>query len=639
MTQPTVHWREDGTPVSPQYGDVYRSPGQDGHGGLAQARQVFLQGCGLLAEADSPALWSHAAHWAVLETGFGLGLNFLATWQAWLQDGQRPERLFYSAVEAHPPSADDLLRSVAPFAALQPLARELAAQWHGLLPGVHRLELAQGRVQLTLAVGPVQQGLAELSGVHHSLFLDGFNPRLNPEMWSLDTLRAATRLSAPDARAATWCVAASVRQHLQTCGFEVERVPGLPPKRHALRARRVRAAGPAPAPVTPGRCVVVGAGLAGASVACSLAQRGWQVTVLDQAAQPATGASGLPAGVLAPHVSRDDAPLSRLSRAGVRATLASARLLLREGRDFAASGVLELHPEDKRQRPASWLEPAPHPATAPDSLGPEQALTRTQAERIGIDVAQRPALWHAHAGWLRPAALVRAMLQTPGIRWQGGVTVRGVSPSDAGWCVEAENGSRWPAELVVLCAGFGTVGLSGSALPLNALRGQVAFGPMPTEAGPPLPPFPVNGRGSLLTGLPEQDGPGWVIGSTFERASTSSQTRDSDHALNRERLHALLPEAGRRLDAQWEDGRAGAWAGVRATLPDHLPAVGAWAGARENARPDAHARLPLQLLTGLGARGLSLSVLCGELLAAGLHGEPLPLARSLARRLQAARWA
>ena len=35
---------------------------------------------------------------------------------------------------------------------LLPLARELAAQWFGLAPGVHRLAFAHGRVLLTLAV-------------------------------------------------------------------------------------------------------------------------------------------------------------------------------------------------------------------------------------------------------------------------------------------------------------------------------------------------------------------------------------------------------------------------------------------------------------------------------------------------------
>jgi tRNA 5-methylaminomethyl-2-thiouridine biosynthesis bifunctional protein len=48
--------------------------------------------------------------------------------------------------------------------------------------------------------------------------------------------------------------------------------------------------------------------------------------------------------------------------------------------------------------------------------------------------------------------------------------------------------------------------------------------------------------------------------------------------------------------------------------------------------------LPVHLLTGLGARGLTLALLCADVLTAGLHGEPLPVERSLARRLRAGRW-
>ena len=202
MAAETVHWREDGTPTSPRFGDIYRSAGGDGRGGLAQARQVFLAGCGLLADGDAPSAWAGRPVWQVLETGFGLGLNFLATWQAWLADPQRPARLFYSAVEAFPPEAADIVRSAAPFPELAPLAAELAAQWRGLLPGVHRLQLAGGALQLTLAVGDVQPMLAELSGRFDNVFLDGFDPQKNPAMWSEDVLRAVARLARPGARPA-----------------------------------------------------------------------------------------------------------------------------------------------------------------------------------------------------------------------------------------------------------------------------------------------------------------------------------------------------------------------------------------------------------------------------------------------------
>jgi len=71
-----------------------------------------------------------------------------------------------------------------------------------------------------------------------------------------------------------------------------------------------------------------------------------------------------------------------------------------------------------------------------------------------------------------------------------------------------------------------------------------------------------------------------------------------------------------------------AWAGLRCTLPDRLPAIGAL---------DAERWPGLQVCAGMGARGISLSVLAGELIAAQLEGEPLPLAPSLASRLMARR--
>ena len=88
MADPVVRWRDDGTPFSPRFGDVYRSAGPAG--ALAQARQVFLHGCGLLPTPGQEAVWRGAPRWQVLEAGFGLGLNFLTTWHAWRQAAERP---------------------------------------------------------------------------------------------------------------------------------------------------------------------------------------------------------------------------------------------------------------------------------------------------------------------------------------------------------------------------------------------------------------------------------------------------------------------------------------------------------------------------------------------------------------------
>ncbi len=646
MTHP-VAWLPDGTPRSTLFDDVYRSRGFHGADrGLLQARQVFLQGCGLWSAAGAPLAWQGQRQWHVLETGFGLGLSFLATWQAWQRDPQRPDRLFFSAIEAWPVSAQDILRSVAAWPELQPQAEALAKAWRGLLPGLHRLVFAGGRVQLTLCIGPVEKMLREVDVAVDSVFLDGFSPEVNPDMWSLHTLKAVARLCRPGTRAASWCVKRSVREDLATCGFAVTRADGLPPKVHRLEARydppwtprsrlRPPGLGAAPDPAGGGKsALVLGAGLSGSAVACSLARRGWAVTVLDAGDGVGAGASGLPAGLTAPHVSPDDSVLSRITRAGVRATLQRCAELLEAGTDWFPSGVLEHRVEGKRALPEgeAWPEQG-HAWSTPASA--------EHLAAAGLPL-EAPALWHAMAAWLRPRQLVAAQLATPGISVRWGARVQALQRSARGWlALDAQGQPLAEAQVLILAGGYDTLALLSAlpqalTLPLNPLRGQISMGALADldgPAGPRLPPMPVNGHGSLISGVPLPPAwggqPGWYLGSTFERGCTEALVRDSDHAANHARLATLLPGLSEAMRPAFDPGRAMAWAGVRCTLPDRLPALG----------PIDAERWPgLQVCTGMGARGISLSVLGGELIAAQLEGEPWPLEASLQPRLAASRF-
>ncbi|HWI79763.1 MAG TPA: tRNA (5-methylaminomethyl-2-thiouridine)(34)-methyltransferase MnmD, partial [Ramlibacter sp.] len=223
MSEP-VDWLADGTPRSARFDDVYRTSS----GGLEQARHVFLRGCGL------PDAWAGAQRWIILETGFGLGLNFLAAWQAWKHDPQRPRVLHFVSIEAWPVAAADVLRSAAPYPELESAAAALARQWHGLLPGTHRLEFEAGQVLLTVHIRDVGQALREPRLRADSVFLDGFDPQRNPAMWELSTLKAVARHCRRGTRLATWTVAGAVRRDLTQCGFAVEKAEGLAPKRDCL---------------------------------------------------------------------------------------------------------------------------------------------------------------------------------------------------------------------------------------------------------------------------------------------------------------------------------------------------------------------------------------------------------------------
>jgi tRNA 5-methylaminomethyl-2-thiouridine biosynthesis bifunctional protein len=603
----TVEWLADGTPYSPRFADRYRS---ETGGGLDQAQGVFLQGCGL------PAAWAHQPCWTVLETGFGLGLNFLATWAAWRADPARSAQLHFVSVEAFPASADDLLRNAAVHPHLLPLAQELAQHYWGLRPGVHRLRLDAGRVHLTLAIGYARTMLRDLVCTADAVYLDGFSPTRNPDIWDLHTLKAVLRCCRRGTRLATWTIARAVRDALTQCGFRLARVPGIPPKRDRLEAvydppwtprRReptLQYTGPAS---TPSHCVVVGGGLAGASVAWQLAQRGWQVQVLDAAAQPAAGASGLPAGLFTPNDSVDDTVLSQLSRCGVRCTMSILQALLTAGEDYEACGVLERRLTPERAPTTSASDAWSRPADA------------EQLRSAGLP-ADSAARWHGTGGWVRPARLVHALLRHPGIRWRGNACVARLATGTNGWELrDAQDRLLASASVVVIAAGIESQGLLGADLHLQAIRGQLSFG-VQAQADP-TPAWPVNGHGHFIPKAQSEHGPIWLAGASFTRDDARADIRPADQDFNLQRLGELLPAVA--LPTQHR-ANTQAWAGVRCASRDRLPLAGP---------VDPQHRPGLWVHTAMGARGLTFALLTAELLVARMHHEPLALPWRLAAAL------
>ena len=582
----------------------------------------LLHGCNL------PAAWADQRQWRILEIGFGRGLNFLAAWLAWKNDPQRPLMLHFVSIDAVSvlplPQQPHRLMHTGATSELVPLLAELASQCFGLSPGFHRLVFEGGRVLLTLCIGDVRKLLREQDFAADSIFLRSIDPVPDATTWDLHALKALARLCRRGTRLAAQSTTLPARAELAQCGFVDAAAAAISPQSDRAGLQAVFAPAWEPkgmrhiAPANAGRCVVVGAGLAGAAAAASLARRGWQVQVLDSAPAPAAGASAVPAGLLCPDHSPDDNLLSRLSRSGVRATLQQARALLREGTDWQLTGALEHRVSVHGADPEGSTDPVRMWSRSADPAHRQLALLNDTAV----------ARWHPHAAWIKPAALVRAWLAQPGISWRGGIRVARIERQSQGWTLlDAAGRAVAQADLVVIAAAQESAALlatasTAAALTLQPVRGQLSWAVR--QAGQRLPPFPVNGLGYFIADVPLAGGSAWLCGSTFVRGDTGLDGRHADHEENLGRLQHLLPATARQLASTFATSALQAWTGIRCASADRRPLVG-------ELEPG------LWLSTAMGSRGLTFAALCAELIAARLHDEPLLLPRKLAAALDVGR--
>ena len=622
-----------GTPYSPEYGDVYHSADS----GPGQARHVFLGGNNL------PARWAGAPVFTILETGFGTGLNFLATWTAWRGDAARPRRLHFVSVEKHPFTREGLATLHARYPEFASPAAALQAAWPLLLPGLHRLHFEDGRVTLTLVFADVADALPKLRLAADATYLDGFAPDRNPEMWTPAAMKALARLARPGATAATYTTARPVRDALAAAGFVPELRPGFGRKRQMLAARyappRPPRHAPPPAPQwDERRAIVVGAGLAGAAVVERLAARGWAIELIERHPRPAMGASGMPAGSFHPQVSRDDNILSRLTRAGFLYAIDAWRALETGGRRFAwaQSGVLQIARDEREEkRMADSVRALGEPAGYVDYLPRAEAGRRT-----GI-VARTGGLWFPSGGWVRAVELIAALLDAagPGLRFHSGRTVNALERDGNHWRARAEDGTLIAAApVVVLANSHDAIRLVPHGVELKRVRGQLTC----------LPPGSIEPPGMVLAGaghlIPAADGAA-IVGSSYDFEDEDPEPRVSGHAGNLERLELLLPGSAARLDPAQLAGTVG----FRCVTPDRLPLIGSAPDAGA-ARANVAARsgkwahgLPrlngLYGAFGYASRGLTWAALGAELIASLVGGEPLPLEGDLADAVDPARFA
>ena len=585
---------------SRRYGDIYFSEAD----GLAETRAVFLAGCGL------PGAWAGRSRFTVAELGFGTGLNIAALLHLWKATSSADAHLSIFSVEAHPLAREDAARALGAWPELADSACALLAAWPDGRRGFHRLDLDGHRATVDLYVGEAAGALRHWSGRADAWFLDGFAPSRNPEMWREEVLAAVGRLSAPQARLASFTVAGQVRRGLAAAAFEVAKRPGFGAKAERLEARFKGAASAPPASRPPPRSVaIIGAGIAGAALARAFSRQGVACAMVE-AGRPGAGASGNPAALVTPRFDAGFGPSADLHAQAFAYAVAAYRreapqALIAEGALQLATGQAA---RDRFARLAAWdgFRPA-----GLKLLSEDEAALPCEGECEGGPIA---ALRIVDALVIDPAAALRTWLE--GCELIEG-EVADLQPTAEGWLCRGGRGQILAeAEAVCLAAGFDTAVLLPSA-GLQPVRGQAEYATAPVFTG--------EAAAWGAYAIPTRDG-GVLFGASHRRGDANRDVRPDERLANLDALaerRPALAERVRALPAEALRSRAA----VRAATRDHLPLAGGWGSDG------------LHLLSGLGGRGFTLAPLLAEHIAAEALGAPSPLPTSLARRLRPDRFA
>ena len=631
---------DNGLPYSSHFKDIYFSVDN----GLAETHHVFLQGNRL---PERFGQLTSEQSFTIAETGFGTGLNFLATWQLWQQTPRAANTwLHFVSVEKHPLSKDDLTRALALWPTLADCAQALLAQYPPLTAGWHRLVFAEQHITLTLVFGDALALLPDVVAKVDAWFLDGFAPDKNPELWQVDLLNHVANLSKVGTTLATFSAAGVVKRGLESVGFTVTKQQGFGRKRDMItatlnQAHPSKATWHSPAPPYQGKkqALIIGAGIAGVSCARALALRGWQVTIIDQAAHAASAASGNPAAIIYPKLAPAHLSAWHFQQ---QAYLWLLQLLKKPALDtvWCQTGLLWLL-TGNQQREGEKLDNHPWPSELVEKVSPQQA---SLLAGTAIDCE---CLYFPQAGFLQPQALCAAWLNHPNIRclWQRQVSE--LKQHEQQWlAIDKQQQVIAQAPVVILANALAAQQLTVSQhLPLTPVRGQIAQ----FETNTALKKLnAVLCYGGYLTpafgtAKPQTH----CLGASFWPKNTNTEVTVSDHVHNQQLIAQFLPQLTEQLPSidKWQ-GRAA----LRAQTTDYLPIVGRlpiyedfiqdYAALKHGKTIHQVARYydGLFVSLGHGSKGFCYAPLAAEVIAAQLNHEPLPIAQRVLQALYPARF-
>ena len=586
-----------GALFSEQFQDIYFSKA----GGFAESTHVFIHGNKLLER------WKNTEHFVIGELGFGTGLNFVNTVKHWQEHAPSHAQLHYISCEYYPLEKKLFRKFWQQFPEYQHISATLLTRLPSALPGFHRIHFPEFNCILTLLFGEATTMCQQLNAQVDAWFLDGFSPAKNPELWNAELLQKLGQLTALGGTCATYSVARSVHENLQAAGFVTNKQRGFAEKKEMLCGIKQGHKYSQPSHQAKS-AIIVGGSLAGCSTAAALAQRGWEVIVLEKRSLAQLSANHDVTGITYPLLSSDWNELTQLSCNGMLYTLHLLQVLKIKNAPqvFQQCGMKIFATRPREQERFMKLQ---NFAWMPEDF--MQFLPKKSSANFDmVSLSQ--------AAWIKPSAFIANLLQNPLIRYFPEQDVTELHCADRNWCAQTSSGSKFSAEHVVIANAFEAKQLLQTAqLPLQSIRGQVTY--LPTSPELKTIHEIMCAEGYLS---PELNG-FHHLGASYDLESQATDLLPESHQQNLHHLKNLLPSSHVKYNVETLGGRVG----FRTTAPDRTPIVGM--------HPHEY---KLWLNLAHGSRGLISCPLAGEHLASLMNSDPMPLPATLVKTLSPERF-
>ncbi len=383
-------------------------------------------------------------------------------------------------------------------------------------------------------------------------------------------------------------------------------------------------------PTTPiEHALVIGAGIAGASTAYSLAKRGFHVTVLEAKNTVGAAASGNQQGLLYAKISPHLTEQTQLLLAGYGYSLRLLKSELPKQETWQQCGVLHLNfnaQESKRnlalaQKNHKWFH----------------ALSAAQAQNLSQIPIEDSALFWPYGAWLNPSTLVRQLLQHDNIRVLTDCKLLHLERHNQQWQATTTQGSL-DASHVFLCMGDkSALQAQLNGIHFNLIRGQTDLCEA-TEQTQALATA-ISGKSYVSPAWKNQH----CFGASFVFHDNNESWRAAEQQDNINELQKLSSAFAKQQNLHVEAGHVA----IRCDAADHLPVVGA-IGIKESMqhlfcalKQDKNHHIPtpcdwypnMYVNTAHGTRGLVTAPICAEAVVAEALGLPSIFSETLQEAL------